>query len=575
MLGAGKLGETAMSEPSQEVDVVTPPKSTWQRWVERIESLKTLAFSLTILAVIGIAVPMIAKMITTKGVVISDISVPSSLEDRGMSGTVIAQRILDHLHEISAGSKKEQSAITGSEDQSQLPDIQLPVGGLDLNSVLSQVRSYLGYKDTKITGEITTDQEGDSDKGTPSTYLLRLRMAGHGVIYQSPKASENVDSLVDDAAAEIMHRFDPINLGFYLYKKKDYVNAIRMTETAIANGAPGDDGWAFNMRGMIQRDQRHYPEAVAQFREAIRREPKFVYAYNNLSQTLRLMGQLDEAAEMARKAIELAPKGREGYSNLALVLIEQGKGDEAVALMQKAIAVEPHNHHVHLDLGVILHKLKRMDAAAASLQKAAEIKPDHADIYVKLSDVLHVTGKYAEARELAQKAANLDPKSPVPWNLLGLYALDRKDYPHAVTNFRKATGIDKAFVDGYVNLGVALSADKKYAPAIAAFHKAADLDKTNADILMHWSDTLEVSGKHKEATEKLAEAVALSHHPASVYQHHGRILEARGNLDGAIDSYRKALAADPKLAVIVKDEIARLEQAKAAAHPPERGSKRH
>ena len=64
--------------------------------------------------------------------------------------------------------------------------------------------------------------------------------------------------------------------------------------------------------------------------EAIRREPKFVYAYNNLSQTLRLMGQLDEAAEMARKAIELAPKGREGYSNLALVLIEQGKGDEAL-----------------------------------------------------------------------------------------------------------------------------------------------------------------------------------------------------------------------------------------------------
>lgn len=571
-----------MSDPTQAADAVTPPRSTWQRWVERIESLKTLAFSLTILAAIGVAVPMIAKMVTTKGVIISDISVPSSLEDRGMSGTVIAQRILDHLHEISAGSKKQQSAITGSEDQSQLPDIQLPLGGLDLNSLLSQVRGFLGYKDTKITGEITTDQQGDSDKGTPSTYLLRLRMAGHGMIYHSPKASDNVDSLIDDAAVEIMHRFDPINLGFFLYKKKDYVNAFRMTETAIANGAPGDDGWAFNMRGMIQRDQRHYPEAVAQFREAIRREPKFVYAYNNLSQTLRLMGQLDEAAEVAGKAIELAPKGREGYSNLALVLIEQGKGDEAVALMQKAIAAEPHNHHAHFDLGVILHKMKKMDAAAVSLQKAAEIKPDQADIYLKLSDVLHITGKYSEARALAQKAANLDPKSPMPWNLLGLYALDRKDYPHAVANFRKAVGIDKVFVDGYVNLGVALTAEKKYADAIAAFRKAADLDTTNAEILVHWSDTLEVSGKSKEAAQKVAEAVALSRHPASVYQHHGRVQEARGDLAGAIDSYRKAAAADPKLAVILNAEIAKLEQAKlvaapsqATAHPPERSRARH
>jgi tetratricopeptide (TPR) repeat protein len=570
-----------MSDPSQAAGTVTPPKNTWQRWVERIESIKTLAFSLTILAAIGVAVPMLAKMVTTKGVIISDISVPSSLEDRGMSGTVVAQRILDHLHEISAGSKKEQSAITGSEDQSQLPDIQLPVGGgLDLNSLLSQVRNFLGYKDTKITGEITTDQIGDDDKGTPSTYLLRLRMAGQGMIYQSTKASDQVDSLIDEAAIEIMHRFDPINLGFYLYKKKDYVNAFRMTETAIANGAKGDDGWAFNMRGMIQRDQRHYPEAVAQFREAIRREPNFVYAYNNLSQTLRLMGQLDEAAEVARKAIELAPKGREGYSNLALVLIEQDKGDEAVALMQKAIAADPHNHHVHLDLGVILHKMKKMDAAAASLQKAAEIKPDHADIYVTLSGVLHVTGKYDEARALAQKAANLDPKSPMPWNLLGIYALERKDYPHAVTNFNKAVGIDKVFVDGYVNLGMALSSEKKYADAIAAFHKAADLDKTNADILVRWSDTLEVSGKSKEAAEKFVAAVAVSRNPASVYQHHGRMQEARGDFDGAVESYRKALAADPKLAGVLKGEITRVEQAKAAPpqaapQPPERGRTRH
>ncbi|CAN0191588.1 unnamed protein product [Phaeothamnion confervicola] len=493
--------------------------------------VKRVVYGLAFLGAIAIAAPPFVKLVTNQSVVISDISVPSALDDRGLGGAVISQRILDHLQEVvtGTGSRKGESAVTGSSIASQLPEIQLPVGGLSLGGLVTQVRAFLGYRDTTISGEIVTATVGDSDKDTLSTYTLRLRMGSQGVIYNSPKASDNVDSLIEDAAMEIMHRFDPINLGFYHYKKKDYANAYRMTETAIANDTPGDDGWAFNMRGLIQRDQRHYPEAIAQFREAIRREPAFVYAYSNLSQTLRMSGQFDEAAQAARKVIELAPKERQGYTNLALVLIEQGKGDEAVELMNKAVAAEPRSHHSHFDLGVILQRLKRLDASAAAFRKSAEVKPDFADAYMHLSNVLHLTGNYPEALALAQKAADLDPKSPMPWNLLGLYALERKDYPHAAASFRKATAIDKVFVEGYGNLGIALSGEKKYPDAIAAFRKAAEFDPTNADILVHWAEAL----------------------------------EAHGDAAGAIDSYRKAIVLDPKAADALNVRIARLSQGRA------------
>lgn len=454
----------------------TSGKRHWPDWAALLETVKRVAFNVVIIAAIAVGVPVFVKVVTTRSVVISDIAVPSAASDRGLTRDVIARRILDQLHEIriDARAKKEQEAITGSSTVSQLPDIQLPVGGINLGSAISQIRHFLGYADTKISGEIVTEPAGD-DKGNAPTYTLRLRMAGHGVVYHSATPSANIDSLIDEAAIEVMHRFDPINLGYYLYRKQDYANAYRMTETALANDSPGDDGWAFNMRGLILRDQGHCRDAIAQFREAIRREPTFAVAYDNLSQVLRLTGDLEAAAKVAAQSIALAPKNRRGYSNLALVFVDQGKLAEALELMQKAVQEEPRNSRAHFDLGVVLHTLERFDDAAAAFRKSAEIEPDYAAAYSNLSVVLHRAGKYEDARAEAQKAADVNPRSPVPWNLLGLYALDRKDYPHAVTNFQKAITLDKAFVEGYVNLGIALAEEKKFAASTAAFQKAAQL----------------------------------------------------------------------------------------------------
>jgi len=94
----------------------TSGKRQWPDWAALLETAKRVAFNVVIIAAIAVGVPVFVKLVTTRGVVINDITVPSAVADRGLTSDVISRRILDQLHEIKidARAKKEQEAITGT-----------------------------------------------------------------------------------------------------------------------------------------------------------------------------------------------------------------------------------------------------------------------------------------------------------------------------------------------------------------------------------------------------------------------------------------------------------------------------
>ena len=115
-----------------------------------------------------------------------DISVPSALQEQGVTGNVIAQQILDHITEIDsvAGSKKQKAEISGFDLDSTMPSINLPVGGFNLTALVSELRQLLGYTETIITGEVFVDGASKGDKDGPVKYGLRLKMTGAGADLQ-------------------------------------------------------------------------------------------------------------------------------------------------------------------------------------------------------------------------------------------------------------------------------------------------------------------------------------------------------------------------------------------------------
>ena len=205
--------------------------------VNLFEPARKLIINAGIIAGIVIGGPAVYKLATKPNFVIKDIQVPSDLSDRGFTGDVIAQQILDHIAEIDriGGSKKEKAAISGFDLESSMPSIQLPVGGFNLNAVVAEVRQLLGVTETKVTGEIYTAVAADDDKKIPAEYGVRLRLAGKGPILKGTPPDAHIDNLVEEAAERIMHQFDPINLGYYFYRLKRYDKAYETTVAALAD----------------------------------------------------------------------------------------------------------------------------------------------------------------------------------------------------------------------------------------------------------------------------------------------------------------------------------------------------
>jgi tetratricopeptide (TPR) repeat protein len=78
---------------------------------------------------------------------------------------------------------------------------------------------------------------------------------------------------------------------------------------------------------------KKFPEAQARFEEAIKENPRFVEAHNNLGYTLRKQGAANyqKALEHYDTAIEVKPKLAEAYMYRGVVYIEMGRKRDAEA----------------------------------------------------------------------------------------------------------------------------------------------------------------------------------------------------------------------------------------------------
>ena len=503
--------------------------------------------------------PAVYKMVTRSSFVIKDISVPASLANRGFSGDVIAQQILDHVAEIdrAAGSKADKSELSGIELNRAMPPINLPVGGLNLAAVISELRQLFGYNDTKVTGEVYVAEHADEAKGVPVQYGLRLRIAGEGPIYRSEQGSADVAPLIEAAAHEIMHRYDPVNLGYYYYRTRDLKRASAMADEVLADPRSPNAPWAYTMRGLVDRDEGHLADAAMNLHEAIARAPNFWLGYVHLAGLYRIDHKLDDAETAARKAIELAPAQQEGHAALALILLDRGKEDEALAEMKKGVESDPKNAGGHLELGRLQARVKRFEEAIMSFKTAAALKPS-AEPLLNAAGAAKNLKRDGEHLSYLLQAARSEPKNAEAWLQLGELRFKRGEPNRGNDALKKAVTVSAGSAAILLRAAKVWADAKHFAEANTVFTQHAARHGQDPDFLLGWSELLWSEGKKTEALAKMHEAMESAPNAPQVYVNAGRQYESHGHTAEAADAYRKAVAIDPKLDEILKPHIDKL-----------------
>ncbi len=150
-------------------------------------------------------------------------------------------------------------------------------------------------------------------------------------------------------------------------------------------------------------------EAVVHFNEALRSNPRYYNAANDMGVALMRLGRLDEAIEVFKGVLNMGGiRWSEVYANLGLAYAQKGHLDLAVQNCRQALLFDPDFVPAHINLGMTLAMRSEYAEAIAHYRRALEINPDKPEIYNNLgAAILNMTGDLSQAAEQFRQAVRL------------------------------------------------------------------------------------------------------------------------------------------------------------------------
>jgi len=156
-------------------------------------------FLVLVATVVGIGVAMMIRdAIDARGVIIEPFSVPPDLAQRGLTGEVIAQQVLDQIANIQteASARSARPASSYSSTWGTNIKVEVPTTGVSFGELRRYLHEALGHE-THLSGEIYTtpagvtvtartgDEPGKSSNGRPEELERLIRQAAESIYEQT------------------------------------------------------------------------------------------------------------------------------------------------------------------------------------------------------------------------------------------------------------------------------------------------------------------------------------------------------------------------------------------------------
>ena len=158
--------------------------------------------------------------------------------------------------------------------------------------------------------------------------------------------------------------------------------------------------------GQLAEAQGNIDNAITQYREAVKLEPKHLDAMFRLGGLYVQTRRFDEAVATWQRYLKATDHSPQAYSNLALCYESAGRPAEAEKAYQAGIAKDPNNQACRVNYGLMLARRNQVDAATAQL---STVLPPAA-VHYNLGAVCEQQGRPDEAKAYYKKALELDPK---------------------------------------------------------------------------------------------------------------------------------------------------------------------
>ncbi len=143
---------------------------------------------------------------------------------------------------------------------------------------------------------------------------------------------------------------------------------------------------AFTNRGLAYKRKGQWDRAIADYDEAIRLKPDFVFAFTNRGNAYYYKGQFDRAIADFSNAIRLNPGLAEAFGNRGNVYRKKGQFDRAIKDYNKAIGLNPGSAQIFADRGLTYEKKGELTQALRDFKRAHALGFRHSLLLKKLRE---------------------------------------------------------------------------------------------------------------------------------------------------------------------------------------------
>lgn len=147
-----------------------------------------------------------------------------------------------------------------------------------------------------------------------------------------------------------------------------------------------------NELGVALHQRGDLGEAAENYRSALRNDPRYALAYNNLGVALSDLGHPRAAREALERASAIDSSLVRAKLNLARWYVDNGELDTALAQLTELSAYHAANADVWHDMAVVFVALRRPDDAHRALSRAIDCDASHAGARYTLAALLHARG---------------------------------------------------------------------------------------------------------------------------------------------------------------------------------------
>ncbi|MCI0339548.1 MAG: tetratricopeptide repeat protein [Planctomycetales bacterium] len=192
----------------------------------------------------------------------------------------------------------------------------------------------------------------------------------------------------------------------------DRTRAVQDYGTALSAGVPF--AWAYSNRGVLRRQLRELPGAVADFTEALRLEPRLAATWNNRAFAYLAIGDHARVIADASRAIELDPALASAWNNRGVARAYTGDIAGALRDLEQAVRLNPRDASARKNLGKTRRDSGDPLGSVTDLSEAIRVAPEDAEAWNQRGVAFRDARQWDRALEDFTEAIRLAPRDPSP-----------------------------------------------------------------------------------------------------------------------------------------------------------------